>query len=83
MTMQLSLFSGEGACLVKVGLDDFKAVNDNHGHPAGDAVLTMLARILLRTYPRQTDFVARYAENLSSSYGIPPPMKVWCSRSVG
>jgi diguanylate cyclase len=60
-TTQLSLLSGQDACLVMVDLDDFKAINDNYGHPAGDAVLTNLARIMLRAYPRKTDFVARYA----------------------
>jgi diguanylate cyclase (GGDEF)-like protein len=35
-----------GALVVLVDLDDFKAINDTHGHAAGDAVLTATARRL-------------------------------------
>lgn len=40
-------------------LDDFKHVNDNHGHPAGDTVLTTLAN-RLRTLTRTGDTIARW-----------------------
>jgi diguanylate cyclase (GGDEF)-like protein/PAS domain S-box-containing protein len=40
-------------------VDRFKAYNDSFGHPAGDAVLRQLARVL-KCVARETDFVARY-----------------------
>ena len=60
-TVELSLLSGQDACLLMVDLDDFKNINDTHGHPAGDAVLMAVARGMLHAFPRKTDFVARYA----------------------
>lgn len=42
-----------------VDLDDFKRINDAHGHDAGDHVLKCLAS-RLRTTVRQEDTVARY-----------------------
>ena len=46
-----------GALLV-LDLDDFKAVNDTHGHSAGDRVLCDVADAL-RSRLRETDIVAR------------------------
>jgi len=60
-TVELSVLSGQSACLLMVDVDGFKAINDQHGHQAGDAVISAMARLLVRTFPRKTDFVARYA----------------------
>ena len=45
--------------LMLVDVDAFKQYNDSFGHPAGDEVLKILAR-LLRENMRETDLVARY-----------------------
>lgn len=49
---------GTAGGLLVIDLDQFKAVNDHHGHQAGDAVLTAVARLLRRRL-RASDIVAR------------------------
>jgi diguanylate cyclase (GGDEF)-like protein len=46
-------------CLVMCDVDHFKKINDTWGHPAGDAVLVELGRILKRTTREQLDTAAR------------------------
>jgi diguanylate cyclase (GGDEF)-like protein len=46
------------AALIYLDLDDFKAINDRHGHAAGDAVLKAVAMVLTR-HSRASDLVAR------------------------
>lgn len=50
---------GQPLALVMVDIDHFKAVNDTHGHPAGDAVLKEVAKILVAQL-RTVDRVARF-----------------------
>jgi len=45
--------------VLMIDLDFFKEVNDQFGHPAGDAVLVAVAKRLLVTL-RKTDLLARY-----------------------
>jgi two-component system, cell cycle response regulator len=49
-----------GCTIVLLGdVDHFKLINDTHGHPIGDQVLTEIARRLLLSI-RSYDFVGRY-----------------------
>ncbi len=49
---------GTSAALIYFDLDGFKAVNDRHGHAAGDAVLKAVAASLIRNV-RASDVAAR------------------------
>ena len=50
--------AGTPVALVLLDLDDFKLVNDRHGHDYGDEVLRRFAGVL-REHLRETDFAAR------------------------
>ncbi|MCW2608249.1 MAG: sensor-containing diguanylate cyclase/phosphodiesterase [Frankiales bacterium] len=56
--LERALSLGPQTGLLLVDLDDFKSVNDTHGHAVGDAVLVEVAR-RLRTAVREGDLVAR------------------------
>jgi two-component system cell cycle response regulator len=49
----------EGLSLLMIDIDDFKRINDSHGHLAGDAVLRDVAHVL-RDSLRTVDSVGRY-----------------------
>jgi len=49
----------EAFSLLMIDVDDFKKVNDEHGHPAGDSVLQEMARLIKETV-RTVDVVGRY-----------------------
>ncbi len=50
---------GRGSCIAILDVDHFKAVNDLHGHAAGDEALKALTRVCTRMC-RDSDVVARY-----------------------
>jgi diguanylate cyclase (GGDEF)-like protein len=52
--------TGTPAALLMIDVDNFKKLNDEHGHPVGDAALATIGRALSRTFLRKCDFVARY-----------------------
>jgi diguanylate cyclase (GGDEF)-like protein len=51
--------SAEPLSILLVDIDDFKALNDRHGHAQGDAVLVRIARVLNESV-RESDVLARY-----------------------
>lgn len=50
--------SDQGTSLILMDIDDFKVINDEHGHPAGDKVLVQLAELITRG-TRREDVVCR------------------------
>lgn len=51
--------SGESLCLIMMDIDDFKKINDTHGHLVGDRVLVHVSH-MIQTQVRVSDTVARY-----------------------
>ena len=52
--------AGITACLLMLDLDDFKLINDNDGHLAGDTVLKQFSELLKKDIRGKKDWVARY-----------------------
>ena len=50
---------GSDLVVCMIDLDHFKEINDTHGHPAGDAVLKEMDK-LIKHWARETDFPCRY-----------------------
>ena len=69
--------SGEPALLLMLDIDHFKAVNDQHGHAAGDLVIRAVAQSIAQTV-RPMDTVARIGgeefaiilPNCPTSFGV-------------
>jgi diguanylate cyclase (GGDEF)-like protein len=51
--------SGMPLTIIMADIDRFKAVNDTHGHPAGDLAIQTVAEVM-RSGLRDTDSIARY-----------------------
>lgn len=51
--------SGEPLAILLVDIDDFKGINDRHGHAHGDTLLVRIARVLNESV-RESDILARY-----------------------
>jgi diguanylate cyclase (GGDEF)-like protein/PAS domain S-box-containing protein len=51
--------TGVGYAVAMIDLDDFSAVNSNHGHNGGDVVLKHVADCMINVFRRDQDIVAR------------------------
>jgi two-component system, cell cycle response regulator len=51
--------SGKSLSVIMIDVDEFKSVNDTHGHQVGDSVLKYLAQIV-KGLARPGDFISRY-----------------------
>ena len=51
--------SGQSLACIMADIDHFKAINDGHGHAAGDKVITAVADVL-RSVLRGNDLIGRY-----------------------
>jgi diguanylate cyclase (GGDEF)-like protein len=58
IALERAAATGDPYALILIDLDDFKSVNDEQGHPAGDAVLQSVAMAAARV-ARQGDCLAR------------------------
>lgn len=65
--------SNERGVLIYIDLDDFKPVNDRHGHAAGDEVLRHVGRLLADNI-RDTDYICRLG---GDEFAVLMPRTVW------
>jgi diguanylate cyclase (GGDEF)-like protein len=64
---------GKPLALITMDIDHFKAINDQHGHPAGDAVLRRVA-MLLEEQVRGGDLLARVGGEEFAVLALETPM---------
>ena len=58
--VQYHSLSRSPVCLLLIDVDALKAVNDTHGHQAGDAVIMAVGSCLSKVFLRQSDTVCRF-----------------------
>lgn len=59
-SLNMHFVSRQPVTLLMIDLDNFKHVNDNFGHAAGDAALRAIGECLARSFIRKNDLIARY-----------------------
>ena len=59
-SLSMQLIVQQPVTLMMIDVDNFKQVNDNYGHAAGDEALRQLGDTLSRRFIRKSDIVARY-----------------------
>lgn len=59
LEVERSRRNGQALSVIILDLDQFKRINDTHGHAVGDEALRQIGRVLTGR-PRRTDLVARY-----------------------
>ncbi|MEM7432356.1 MAG: diguanylate cyclase [Pseudomonadota bacterium] len=59
-SMSLHFALNQPVTVIMIDLDNFKQVNDTHGHSAGDAVLRAVSGCLERVFIRKGDVVCRF-----------------------
>jgi diguanylate cyclase (GGDEF)-like protein len=57
---RIGALSAQPSCVMMTDLDNLKLINDRHGHRSGDEALRLFADFLVRSFPRRSDFIARY-----------------------
>lgn len=57
--LRVAAREGRSASVMLIDIDDFKRINDNHGHAAGDAALLHISRLLMDTL-RASDVCGRH-----------------------
>jgi diguanylate cyclase (GGDEF)-like protein len=60
MEWQRVICNGSSLSLLMIDVDHFKQYNDQKGHPAGDACLKNLAKIMRSVSQRKRDYISRY-----------------------
>ena len=63
-------------------VDDFKRFNDSYGHPQGDKVLAVLARVISECVRRGTAPAGTAGRNSWSCSPTPPPLRLRWWRNV-
>lgn len=76
------LVPGAAVVLLMIDIDHFKAINDQHGHPVGDAVLAMVARVI-KAELGGMGHVARLEARSSPSSGWTATSRVPCAWPTG